>query len=375
MRGIPHLFLVSFVAILTQLLAVTYVSADQSCKSVRVACNVPLTGALATYGSAIQEGVRFAAESRPASTVPVTYDWEDNQSDGRQSVTILRKQLLKNPDLYVSGVKPHYMAIKDEVKKTQLPHFVWVFDVNVRPNNERNFRTWVNFKVEPPLFIEYAKAQHPKKIAIVYVQLPHTDEEYLNHIIPGLRAAGFSDLKVEPYQMDKLDFKDIALRLRAYAPDLIILSGFQENYIAMVKAFNIQRLLRAGNTVASYDFLDAAPLLSPGEIEGVRVAMPKFLLEQDNPRISKWIAAFEAKFHKKPLYTHAYAYDMADIINTAGNDLSSGCTATDWVNALSKVNKDGVTGPLKFDEQGDLVPSVTLGVFRNGIVVADKKEG
>jgi ABC-type branched-subunit amino acid transport system substrate-binding protein len=218
----------------------TSVWADDPCRSLRIAFNVPLSGPLATYGNAIQEGFMFAAETLPTPRVQINYDWEDNQSEVKGAVVALRKQLLSKPHLYVSGVKPQYMAIRDEVAKSGLPHFPWIFDVDIRPNKERNFRTWVNFKIEPPLFLEYAAKVRPKRIAIVYVQLPSTDEEYLEHIIPGLKAAGFTDLKVEPYQMDKTDFRDLALRLRGFAPDLLILSGFQENFIGMFKAFNTQ---------------------------------------------------------------------------------------------------------------------------------------
>jgi ABC-type branched-subunit amino acid transport system substrate-binding protein len=313
----------------------------------------------------------FAAETLPTPRVQINYDWEDNQSEVKGAVVALRKQLLSKPHLYVSGVKPQYMAIRDEVAKSGLPHFPWIFDVDIRPNKERNFRTWVNFKIEPPLFLEYAAKVRPKRIAIVYVQLPSTDEEYLEHIIPGLKAAGFTDLKVEPYQMDKTDFRDLALRLRGFAPDLLILSGFQENFIGMFKAFNTQNLIRGKSAVATYDLLDAAPLLSPTEIEGVRVAMPKFLLESNNPRVSQWIDAFEKKFHKRPLYTHAYAYDMAKVVVNGVNRLSQDCSAERLYQALGATDEEGITGKLKFDEQGDLPSSVALGVFRSGIPVAE----
>jgi ABC-type branched-subunit amino acid transport system substrate-binding protein len=139
----------------------------------------------------------------------------------------------------------------------------------------------------------------------------------------------------------------------------------------MIKAFNTQNLLRSKNAVATYDLLDAAPLLSPEEIEGIRVTIPKFLLETDNPRVSQWIDAFERRFHKRPLYTHAYAYDMAKIFMSGASRLGSSCSPDRLYEVLATTNEEGVTGKLKFDEQGDLPPSVALGVFRNGIPMAE----
>ncbi len=118
--------------------------------------------------------------------------------------------------------------------------------------------------------------------------------------------------------------------------------------------------------------MDAAPLLDQKEIEGIRVSTPSFLLHQDTPKVSKWIKTFEKKFNKKPLYTHAYAYDMADAIASATNALESTCSPAELEKALYKVDKQGVTGRLKFDSSGDLPFSIELGVFRNGIVVSDR---
>jgi branched-chain amino acid transport system substrate-binding protein len=335
-----------------------------------VDCNVPLTGALAFFGTAIRDGVEMAvAESSARSAVE--FHWEDNRSSTAEAVTVLRKQLLEGPDIYLSGVKPQYLAIHDQLVETHLPHFVWVFDAHVRPHGENNYRTWVSFKIEPPLFIDYAKKVKPARIAIIYVQAPHTDEEYLGSIVPGLERAGFHDIKVDAYQMDKRDFLDIATRLSGWRPDLLILSGFPENYVPMIRALSQVKLIREGNTIASYDLADAAPLLPKSQVESIRVTTPSFLVSPD-ARVLAWMQRFRERYQREPLYTHAYAFDMAMIIlDAAARRLTTHASLT-WKDALQATDIPGITGRLRFDEEGDLMTRVELGVLRGGKLVKDR---
>lgn len=82
----------------------------------RIAANVPMSGPLAYYGAAIREGATMALEPKASPASPLTgvsIDWQDNASEPKTTVSILQKQILDNPTIYVSGVKPQVMAIKD----------------------------------------------------------------------------------------------------------------------------------------------------------------------------------------------------------------------------------------------------------------------
>lgn len=364
------IFIFLHICISVGLLPINPASAEgQEDSTIQIACNVPLTGALATYGVAIRQGVELAlSDDKVHGGVPVHFNWEDNQSEAKYAVTAAQKQLMADPEIYISGVKPQYMAIQNLIAQTKIPHFVWAFDTVLRPKGEHNFRTWVNFKVEPQLFINYAKLQGAKRVAIVYVQLPHTEEEYVDHIIPGLKESGISELHVEPYQMDLNDFRGLAARVKNFSPDLLILSGFHDNLLALVPAFYQLGLIQGANTVFSYDLLDASSLLPPKMLEGVRVSTPRFLLNTNDQHIESWKSRFREKFGQNPLYTHAYAYDMTNILLKAARQLQRHSSAKEWMNALDGIHLQGITGPLTFDEQGDLLPQIELAHIHQGVV-------
>jgi ABC-type branched-subunit amino acid transport system substrate-binding protein len=193
----------------------------------RVACNLPLTGNLAVYGKAVQEGVQFYREKNVTQADPVIWDWADNEGNGKKTVLNLRLQLESKPDIYVSGVKPQYMIIEDALKRASIPNFAWVFDSYLRAKNLHNFRIWVNFREEAEVFLRLQESKKAKRVAILYVMTPSVEEQQRKIIIPELNKRGLKDVLVIPYQIDNLDFNSIALKIKQFSPDLLFLSGFQ----------------------------------------------------------------------------------------------------------------------------------------------------
>lgn len=344
----------------------------QETQPLKIALNLPLSGALAVYGQSIEEGVRTAVQDEEENSKLVDFDFEDNAGKAAEAVKIANEQLLKHPDIYVSGIKPQLMAIKDIIEKSQIPHFQWVFDANIRPNGEKvNFRTWVNFKDEPQVFIEFAKKIQPKKVAIIYVSLPHTDEEYNKIIIPGLKLLGIEDIYVQPYQMDLTDFSALVLNIRGYKPDLLILSGFSENLASMVKRLHEQNLIQNKNVIATYDMIDAAALVKHEWIEGIKVATPKFLnMKDSDSKIKGWSIKFKELYGKEANYTNAYAYDMGKIIIEASR-IKRANPNRSLTDILQNINIQGLTSSLNFNEFGDLPLSIERGVIKSGSVVKD----
>jgi branched-chain amino acid transport system substrate-binding protein len=342
-------------------------------KPVTIAANLPLSGVLATYGVSVREGamMRLAeqAESAPTKNQALVFsvDWQDNAGDPTTAVTILRRQLLSDPAIYISGVKPQTMAIKADVSSAGIPHFVWIFDAVINDGTANNFRTWVSYKIEPTAYLNYVQAHAAKRVAITYVQLPHTVDEFERIVLPELRRQGRT-LTVLPYEFGKTDFRDIALKMAAFKPDLIILNGFQSDLVGLVRALRPLRLLNDGNTIATYDMLDAAKVLGADEIEGIRVVAPEFEFNR-GASADAWRKRFFAKYGREPLYTHAFAYDMMSAIIEAGRNLPQPASHADWIKALRALDISGVTGPIRFDSDGDMVTPLRVGTYRKGSLV------
>jgi ABC-type branched-subunit amino acid transport system substrate-binding protein len=95
------------------------------------------------------------------------------------------------------------------------------------------------------------------------------------------------------------------------------------------------------------------------------------MLEPGDSTFSRWKRTFHDRFGREPLYTHAYAYDMALLIRHAAESCPAGEAAC-VVHALRSADLPGVTGRLRFDAAGDLDTRVELGVYRAGRLFRDE---
>lgn len=88
------------------------------------------------------------------------------------------------------------------VTKLGLPHFVYTFDAYINAASSNNLRTWLSYKIEPPIYIDYARRRQAKSIAITYIRLPHAIEEFEKIIMPEFQKQGIT-MTVESYDFGR----------------------------------------------------------------------------------------------------------------------------------------------------------------------------
>ena len=178
---------------------------------------------------------------------------------------------------------------------------------------------------------------------------------------------------IEIYEFDTQDYRNLVLKLAAKPADIYILNGFQENLVGLVRAMRTYKLAHGGNTVGTFDLLDAAKVLTPDELQGLRVITPDFNLS-GSARLGEWKRRFVGKYHRTPLYTDAYAYDMIQVVGDAARRLRLPATSPQWIQALQATRIDGVTGPLAFDKNRDLILQLRIGYYDNGVLKPDPSD-
>lgn len=346
---------------------------------VNIVANVPLTGMFAVWGSSIQSGSLLAMDdinlSSSLGQVKLNFTWDDNTGKPAQTVSLLQKHLLNPIDVYISGIKPQSMSIFDQLLEQEIPHVIWVFDAHICKEHESVFRTTVSYKYEPEQYLKYVRHTGAKRIAITYVNLPHVAEEMTDIVLPGLNEMNISqetgDIMIEIYAWDQKDYKNIIAKFKAFNPDLILLNGFQPNLVGLVKALRENDMIRDGNVIGTYDMIDAAEILSPEELEGVRAIVPRYNSRAVSENTIQWKQRYRAKFNRSPLYIDAYGYDMTMILNDAAQRVALPATHQDWYSAIQQTKIEGITGMLEFDEDGDLKVELDIAVFRNGQLIVD----
>ncbi len=344
-------------------------------ENILVSANLPLTGDLAVYGQYIKQGSELAYSDlrNDYKNVPdLVFDWQDNMGDLGDTVSIFHQQVAQKPDLYISGLKPSTAVITDLVSQNNIPHFNWTLDVKINERSTNNLRTLINFKQEAAVFVDYLKEKKPEKVYMVYVNLESAVGEYEGVVRPALLEMGLKNENIisEPFNLTRTDFRDIALKIKQVNPDYLIINGFIPHVVSMTKEFRNLGVMTDTNTMASIDMLDAALLLSPQEVEGVFVAAPQYLVDRDNVSLNAWKKHFEDTYKRVPTYFDAYAYDMVRIILEASEELTLPAKSEDWIKAIRAVETIGVTGSIKFDDDGSLITSMYPAVYRGGELIS-----
>jgi len=297
----------------------------------------------------------------------VSLEIGDNGSNASKAVSVFQKQMRSDPDIYVSGVKPQTMSIFERVIETGLPHFVWIFDAFVTERDSSVFRTWVNYKYEVKKYIKYIEKKDIEKVSAAVVNFPHTREEFFDILRPRLDKMGVK-MEIEVYDAGTNNYRNIVLKMRKDDSGLYILNGFQRNIVGLVRSMRNYNMINSGNTIATFDLLDAANVLSASQLEGIRGIVPEFSIIS-NERLESWKKKFEEKYGREPLYTDAYSYDMMMIINNTAKRLKLPATGGEWTSKIIGTEINGITGPVEFDDNGDLIPNLMIGVYRDGNIV------
>lgn len=340
-------------------------------RRVRVGINLPLSGDLAVFGDPIQNGFSMAVQEIQLLEPPVNIevDWQDNQGKATQAASIGASQLAKPLDIYVSGLKPQTLSIVERISAIGVPHFIWAWDNRIDQVATNTLRTWLNFGLEASAIQAYAQQRRPSRVAILYVQIPgNTETHYRSVVATSLKASGATDVMLESYSLDDVDLRPLILKLKKHNPDLIIVNGFPHQLINIVHALRQLRMIRNGNTFASMDILDAASALSAQDLEGLVTAAPKFMLK-DFVGYKNWAKNFESKLNKPATYHAAFAYDQAYAIYDAAIRLPPNANSSEWRTALLSTNRKGVTGDVRFDQNGSLEVEAVPATYSGGQLI------
>lgn len=382
-KGIKNLFLIAPV-----LFAVIVFSSCNSCnntqsqqgaKEFAIACNLPLTGDMAVYGVSVQNGIEFALEDLKKSgkldSLSLKVDFQDNKSSNADAVSLLNKQLLNSPQVYVSGLDHQTSAIIDKISASGVPHFTYSWEPFICKKGENNFRTGINLEQESDYYVKFIQHNNPKKIAILHVNDPGSFLQFDSLVIPRAKQAGVVDFMYEAFDAaagsDGGDFKVLATKVKAYKPDMIIVAAYDFQLVQLVKDFRNNNLIKADNMMCSVDLLDAMPNLTPELLEGLRVTCPQFVYNS-SPEVADWKNRFTKKYNRPAKYGDAYAYDMTYIIYNAAKKANGNYALPNLVSLIKATDMNGITGHLAFNSNRDLSLNLDVCSFKAGTAV---KEG
>ena len=304
------------------------VAAETAGEPVTLGVSGPLTGPNAQYGAQWKKGFDLAlSEVDAAGGIkghPLTYQFEDSQSDPRQAVAIAQK-FVSDPKIVVEVgdfSSTASMAASPIYQRAGLVQFGFT---NSHPNfTKGGDYMWSNSLAqtdETPRLARYAGSLGLKRIAVLHLNTDwgRTSEKIF---LDTAKTLGLEVVASEGYQPDEQDFRSTLVRVRDAKPDGIVLISYYSDgalIARQVRSVGLKEPIVAIGSVYSPKFIE----LGGADVEGVYTEST-FFPGDSRPEVRNFVDKFKARYNEEPDEFNADAYDtmilLAAVMNKYGTD-------------------------------------------------------
>jgi len=338
-------------------------------KPVHVGVVLPLSGQFAIYGEPIHKGIELAFEEIQKGdeyTIPMELDVKDSQGDPD-----LAKQLLE--ELYDEGAP----AVIGGATTEEALAMVEVADsqdrVLISPSASSPRLTGIStnfFRVFPSDFLEGTKMGHfaTQTLNVDQVVIAASKSPYAKGIQQVFRQEfernGGKVLDVIEYPRNTSDLGGVIDRIMTLKPAAVYLADYADGLVILLKG--LQDRGYQGKILTTSSIASGQVLQKAGDAaEGVLFTQSNYDAASDEPLIHKFVEAYRAKYNEDPDLYAAHGYDAMRVYAQA---LKKGgrLPRQFWQGMRSISSFPGVTGPIQFDEQGDVQKFPRVYIVQNG---------
>jgi branched-chain amino acid transport system substrate-binding protein len=279
----------------------------------------PLTGQNAQYGAQWKKGFDLALEEiNGAGGVngrPLQYQFEDSQSDPKQSVAVAQK-FVADPRIVIElgdFSSPASMAASPIYQRAGLVQFGFT---NSHPDfTEGGDYMWSNSISQSdnaPILADYAiKDLGLKKLAVLHL---NTDwgRTTTDLFKKAAEERGAQIVATEGYLPEEKDFRSTLVRVRDTNPDALVLVSYYADgalIAQQVRSTGLTQPIVASGSVYSPKFLE----LGGDAVNGV-FTNTNFYPSDPRPEVQNFVKSFKAKYGEEPDSFAAGAYDTMVLV-------------------------------------------------------------
>ncbi|WRS26316.1 ABC transporter substrate-binding protein [Oscillospiraceae bacterium MB08-C2-2] len=347
--------------------------------TIKLGVLAPLTGTNAEYGKGFEVGMKMAVDKINAAGGANGYQLElvvkDSKGDAKESSDLARQfaddeSVLAILGDFTSGSCMANAPIVDEAGIVQLsptasnPDYAamspYCFSIMGRQDGEA------------PFYAKYIlqKYMGMKKVGVIYINSDWGQSCYDN-FKKEADAIGLEIVETVSYVQDEKDFSSLITKLKAANPEVIAImdQGAVPQVINQIRGTGWDIPITTLGPGTSQQLLD----LAGANAEGLLLTSP-FFFNEDDKDLMAWKEEFVSKAGFQPTIHPACAYDTVNLIAAAIEASGDGEVTRQTIrDNLAAVEMTGVTGPIKFNEAGDITRQYLICGVENGKYVI--KEG
>lgn len=326
---------------------------------VKIGSVAPLTGPQSHLGKDNDNGARLAVDEMNAKGLVIDGKKikfeivsEDDQADPKTGTVVAQKLV----DEKVVGVIGHLNS-GTTIPASKIYNDAGIPEISPSATNPKYtqqgfkgaFRLMANDAQQGKVLGEFAVKLGAKKIAIVDDRTAY-GQGLADEFEKAAKASGGAIVAREFTNDKATDFRAILTSIKGKRPDLVFYGGMDAQggpMVAQMKSLGIKAQFLGGDGMQSAEFLKLAGTAA----DGVMASSPGLPLEK-MPGGKEFAERFKAKYGAIQVYA-PFAYDAA---MTMIEDMqkANSTEPAKYLPVLAKTSRLGVSGPIAFDEKGDL---------------------
>jgi branched-chain amino acid transport system substrate-binding protein len=343
-------------------------------EAVKIGHAGPLTGSVAHLGKDNENGVRMALDEANAAGIEIggkkvafTLQSEDDEATPEKGTVVGQKLV----DAKVVGVIGHLNS-GTTIPASKLYNDAGIPQISPSATNVKYtqqgfktaFRVMANDAQQGKVLGEYAVNKlGAKKIAIIDDKSAY-GAGLADEFEKAAKGAGGEIITREYTDTTKVDFAAILTKIKGLKPELIFYGGMDAQagpMMKQIKNLGITAKFLSGDGSQTIKFTE----LAGDAAEGAYASSPGVPLDQ-MPGGKDFASRYKAKFNTDIQLYAPYAYDAMKVMLEAMKKAGSADPAK-YLPELAKIQYQGVTGNISFDEKGDLKGgSITLYQVKDG---------
>lgn len=346
-----------------------------SSEAVKVTVGVlfPLTGDAASYGEKGREAIDLAVAGLVpgghCGNHPVQVVYEDSRADPTTGVTAFQKLVTANGVVAVVGdiVSSVTLAIAPIAEsKRVLIMSPTASAPAITDSGQYIYRIWPSDLVEGKAIAQFAKKRGFRRAAIL-----HLDNDY-GVAIAGIfkktfEAAGSQVISQDGYQQDGKDFRTLLTRIGRDQPDVLYIAGYFADTATIIRqARELGVTVQVLGTTAIEDsqFLKLAGQAAEGLDYPLATG---FDAASEKPAVRAFVNNFVNRYKHEPGWVEAQAFDAFNLICSAMASIQGVVTGTTLKATIDHMDVyEGVAGPVRFNENGDVMKPLVIRTIRDG---------
>ena len=347
-------------------------SAGASEDTIKIGASFALTGDVAVYGKAANNGAKLAIkeynENGGVLDKQVEYIVEDNKADEIEATTIFQKLVDKENIVAFMGsdVSSTTEAIAKISAEINMPMITPTgTKMAITSAGDNVFRACYIDPYQGRILADFAATELQGKTAAI---LMDNGDDYSEGIAEAFaevfESHGGTIVNKESYTDQDKDYKPLLLNIKANNPDIILIADYYGPVALIAQQIKEEGITSTLVGPDGWDGVVGQIEHDPSVLEGA-FFINHYSPDTDEPVTQAFIESYKAEYNEDPNSFAALGYDAAMIL--LNSIIEAGTTDSDAIiEKMQASHTDGATGTITFGPDRNPIKSVSIIQIKDG---------